>query len=313
MILVTGSLAYDYIMNFPGSFGDHILPEKIHVLNLSFMVETLRKSFGGTAGNIAYTLALLGEKPAVLGYAGEDFSEYDKFLRKAGVDTTLIRINVAKSTASAFVMTDQNDNQITGFYPGAITENKDLRFKNIDLKIDDFVVISPDDPDAMINYARECQKLKLKYLFDPGMQLPRLPDEDLKLGVMGAEVLIGNDYEMSLIKSRLWMENDDLLKHAKVLITTLGEKGAEILTKDSKIMIDAAKPNEVLDPTGAGDCFRAGFLAGYLKGFDLKTCGQMGAVASCYTVEKYGTTTHSFTIPEFEARYRENYNEGLDL
>lgn len=308
MILVTGSLAYDIIMNFPGKFSDSIIPEKIHILNVSFLVETMRKNFGGTAGNIAYTLALFDADVEILACAGNDFKEYNSFLDKAGVNTSMIRIIEAESTATAFVTTDQADNQITGFYPGAMKESKNLSIKKAD-----FVVISPDDPIAMIKHARECQKLKINYMFDPGMQLPRLTDEDLKLGIAGAEILIGNDYEMNLIKSRLWMEDKDLLKQVKIVITTLGEKGAEVVTKEGKINILPAKPNSVSDPTGAGDAFRAGFLAGYMRKFDLTTCGQMGAVASCYTVEKYGTTTHSFTLPEFCKRYEENFGEKLEL
>lgn len=308
MILVTGSLAFDYIMNFPGKFSDSILPEKIHILNVSFLVETLRKNFGGTAGNIAYTLALLDSPVSVLACAGNDFSEYEKFLNKAGVNTSKLRIIESEATASAFIMTDQADNQITGFYPGAMKASKILSVKEADL-----VVVSPDDPEAMIKHVGECQKLKIKYLFDPGMQLPRLTDEDLKVGLAGAEILIGNDYEVNLIKSRLWMEDTDLLEQVKIVITTMGEKGAEIKSREGKVVISAAKPNSVSDPTGAGDAFRAGFLAGYMRNFGLKTCGQMGAVASCYTVEKYGTTTHEFTLPEFCKRYEENYGEKLLL
>lgn len=308
MILVTGSLAFDYIMNFPGRFSDSIIPEKIHMLNVSFLVDKLIKNKGGTAGNIAYSLALLDTPVSILSVAGNDFSEYKNFLERAGVDTTMIRIIVAETTALAFITTDQADNQISGFYPGALNSSNDLSVTR-----GDFAVISPDDPVAMMKHTKECQTLKIPYMFDPGMQLPRLTDEELKIGIKGAEILIGNDYEMNLIKSRLWMEDSDLLKQVEILITTLGEKGAEIVTSKEKILIKPAKPNSVSDPTGAGDAFRAGFLAGYMRKFPLKTCGQMGAVASCYTVEKYGTTTHSFALPEFCKRYEENYKEKLQL
>lgn len=311
MILVTGSLAFDVIMNFPGKFSDSILPEKIHMLNVSFLVETLVRNKGGTAGNIAYTLALLDTNASILAAVGDDFSEYFEFLKQANVDTSNIKVINHESTAIAFITTDQMDNQISGFYPGAIKEAKNLKIK--ETKLPDFVVIAPDNQEAMINYAKECKELKIPYMFDPGMQLPRLSDEDLKIGIDGAEILIGNDYEMNLLKSRLWMEDQDLLKQVKVVITTLGEKGAEILSKDQKAHINVAKPNSITDPTGAGDAFRAGFLAGYFRKFPLKTCGQMGAVASCYTVEKYGTTTHGFTIPEFCKRYEENYSELIEL
>jgi len=308
MILVTGSLAYDIIMNFPGKFSDSILPEKIHMLNVSFLVDKLIKNKGGTAGNIAYSLALLDTPVSILAAAGNDFFEYDSFLKKVGVDTSKVSINKDDMTALAFITTDQSDNQITGFYPGAMNGSESLSVTK-----SDFVVISPDNPVAMIKHAKECQALKIPYMFDPGMQLPRLTDEDLKVAISGAEILIGNDYEMNLLKSRLWMEDVDLLKQVKIVITTMGEKGAEILSKEGKVVITVAKPNSVSDPTGAGDAFRSGFLAGYMRKFSLKTCGQMGAVASCYTVEKYGTTTHSFTIPEFCKRYEDNFKEKINL
>lgn len=295
-VLVTGSLAFDMIMDFPGKFADHIDTAKIHILNLSFLVDTLKKEKGGTAGNIAYNLALLKTPVSILGSAGEDFKEYQEFLKKAGVDTLQIKISPENLTSQAFIITDQADNQITAFYPGAMSENLKLS-----VEASDFAVISPNDPSAMVNFAKQCQNLKIPYMFDPGMQLPRLTDQDLVTGINGAKILIGNDYEIGLIKKRLKTVKTD------ILITTLGEKGSIIQTKDKTIQIASAKPKEVADPTGAGDAYRAGFLAGYLQGKDLKVSGQMGSVAACYAVEKYGTTTHSFTPDEFKQRYKENY------
>lgn len=296
MILVTGSLAFDVIMDFPGKFADHIDPGKIHILNLSFLVDTLKKQKGGTAGNIAYNLALLKVPVSILGAAGEDFGQYQDFLKKAGVDTSQIKISQENLTSQAFIITDQADNQITAFYPGAMSENSKLS-----INLADFAVISPNDPPAMVNFAKQCQVLKIPYMFDPGMQLPRLTDQDLITGINGAKILIGNDYEIGLIKKRL--------KNIKVgiLITTLGEKGSVIQTPHETIQISPAKPKDVVDPTGAGDAYRAGFLAGYLQGKDLKTSGQMGSVAACYPIEKYGTTTHRFSMEEFQTRYKENY------
>lgn len=296
MILVTGSLAFDVIMDFPGKFADHIDPTKIHILNLSFLVNTLKKQKGGTAGNIAYNLALLKTPVSILGSAGEDFKEYQEFLKKAGVDTSQIKISQENLTSQAFIITDQADNQITAFYPGAMSENSRLSIDTAD-----FAVISPNDPKAMLNFAKEAQTLKIPYMFDPGMQLPRLTDQDLITGIDGAKILIGNDYEIGLIKKRLKTIKTD------ILITTLGEKGSIIQTPEETIQINPAKPKEVVDPTGAGDAYRAGFLAGYLQGKDLKTSGQMGSVAACYAIEKYGTTTHEFTLDEFQARYKGNY------
>ncbi|MBI2039725.1 carbohydrate kinase family protein [Candidatus Microgenomates bacterium] len=321
MITVTGSLAFDHIMDFPGIFAEHIMPDKIHQINLSFLVNTLKKQKGGTAGNIAYNLALLTVPVSIVGAVGADFSSYEEFLKQAGVDTSHIMVLEDESTSSAYIMTDKSDNQITAFYPGAMTENPSLSLEaNSDL-----VVISPNDPKAMVNFANQCQTLNIPYMLDPGMQLPTLDAEDLKNMLNGATILVGNDYEISLLSDKLQVTSDKLLKKVKVLITTLGEKGSIIQTAgfpDSpsrsqsppgRWSIKAGKPSEVVDPTGAGDAYRAGFLAGYTKGFDLKTCGQMGSVASCYAVEKYGTTSHKFTVQEFCERYRQNFGAELKL
>ena len=306
MVLITGSLAFDIIMDFPGRFSDHIDPTKIHILNLSFLVDSLKKQKGGTAGNIAYNLALLEIPVSILGSVGEDFDEYQTFLQKAGVDVSNIKVIKDEKTSQAFITTDKADNQITSFYPGSMKNNSSLKIVDLSEK-PEFTVISPNDPKAMINFALECQKLEIPYMFDPGMQLPRLTNQDLITGIKGAKILIGNDYEIGLLSSKLKVKSEKLLESIKILITTLGEKGSIVQTKDQNIRIKAAKPKEVIDPTGAGDAYRAGFLAGYLQGLDLKVCGQMGSVTACYSVEKYGTTTHSFTMDEFQQKYKENY------
>lgn len=360
MIVVTGSLAYDHIMNFPGKFSDHILPEKLHVLSLSFLVDKLKKEKGGTAGNIAYNLALLGnnsclrrDRPLLVGCVGTDFEVYRKHLEAVGVNTTGVKVINNEFTSSAFIMTDRMDNQITGFYPGSMSKNKELRIKNYGVysskerselgsfqrnsshlaeqgSNNNFVVISPNDPEAMNSFVEECIEINLPYMYDPGMQLPRISDKELAKGVSGAKILIGNDYEISVINERLKTKNEELLKKYKnleLIIITLGEKGAKIIsrpkTKDpclagrqerpKTILISPANPKEVLDPTGAGDAFRGGFLAGYLRGFPLEDCGKMGNLAAVYTVEKYGTQTHYYTLKQFCQRYYENFKEKLNL
>ncbi len=309
MITVTGSLAFDTIMDFPGKFSDHIMPDKIHQINLSFLVNTLKKQNGGTAGNIAYNLALLNQPVSIVGAVGSDFTEYQKFLEKAGVNTSRIKVLENESTSSAFIMTDKSDNQISAFYPGAMKENSHLSLEGNS----DLVVISPNDPAAMVKFAKECQATNSPYLMDPGMQLPALEAADLKNMTQGATILIGNDYEISLLCNKLQITSNKLLEQVKILITTLGEKGSTIQSKSETIQINAGKPKEVVDPTGAGDAYRAGFLAGFTKGFDLKVCGQMGGVASCYAIEKYGTTSHKFTVQEFCGRYQENFGEQLKI
>lgn len=302
MITVTGSLAYDTIMDFPGKFSDHIMPDKIHQINLSFLVSKLSKQRGGTAGNIAYNLALLDSPVSVVGAAGSDFSDYGKFLQDAGVDISKIKIIDNESTSSAFIMTDKADNQITAFYPGAMSKNSTL---SVDLS--DLVVISPNDPTAMVNFAKQAQDQNIPYMLDPGMQLPALEADQLQQMLSGAAILIGNDYEIALLKEKTGLTYEQLLSQVKILITTLGEKGSTIQSGSESIQVNAAKPNEVLDPTGAGDAYRAGFLAGYMQKLSLKVCGQMGSVAASFAIEKYGTISHSFSKSEFDKRLKENY------
>ncbi len=354
-IIVTGSLAFDVIMNFNGRFADHILPDKIHALNLSFLVDEMEKTNGGTAGNIAYNLGLLNCNPVLLSTFGRDGEEYKDFLEKNGVDVSASPLSKKYFTSQSFVLTDEADNQIHSFYSGAMTENSNLNFlseskiknqkskiiSNFQFQISNlFAVVSPNAPEAMRCFVQECTQHKIPFMYDPGMQLPRLSDEDLRFGIEHTEILIGNDYEIELMRRRM---GENL--RPSILITTLGEKGAVIFdrrvilrskaTKDpvrggkqggssvvslpqndnfaKQLIIKAAKVCKVVDPTGAGDAFRAGFLAGYARGFDLETCGQMGAVCAVYTVEKYGTTTHEFTVKEFCERYEENYGEKIKL
>ena len=310
MITVTGSLAFDNIMDYPGKFSDHIMPDKIHQINLSFLVTTLKKQKGGTAGNIAYNLALLQIPVSIVGMAGIDFSEYAKFLHESGIDTSNIQTAENNLTSSAFIMTDKTDNQITAFYPGAMEYANRLSLEKIKT---DFVVVSPNNPQAMIRFCSECQESHIPYMFDPGMQLPALNTGDLKNMLNGATILIGNDYEISLLKEKLSLDEEALLNQVEILITTLGEIGSLVQTKDQNLQISAGKVTNVVDPTGAGDAYRAGFLAGFLKNLDLKVCGQMGSIASCYAVEKYGTTSHTFSLEEFKERYKESFGEDLNI
>ncbi len=311
-VIITGSLAFDLIMDFPGKFAEHIDPSKLHILNISFLVESLKKERGGNSGNIAYTLSLLGVASGILSNAGDDFEPYAKFLKQHNIGIKNIKILPGESTATAVIMTDQSDNQISAFYPGAMKQNINLSLKSINPK-PDFVIITPDLPEAMSKFALECKELSIPYLYDPGMQLPRLSDSQLSEGISGAQILIGNDYEMGMILKRLKLFEEDLVNRVGILITTLGERGSLIRTSDMKLQIPSAKPDEVVDPTGAGDAYRSGFLAGFLRGLDLKVCGQIGSIASCYAIEKYGTTNHTFTIEEFSKRYQENFGEELNL
>ncbi len=312
MILVTGSLAFDHIMNFPGKFEDHIMPDKIHSLNASFLVEQMQKSFGGTAGNIAYSLSLLGVKSAILGIAGEDFETYREFLEKNEVDTTYIKLVNNLYTSTAFGIADNRDNQIWGFYAGADTLTDHLSVNDVAGEID-FGIIAPHNPRAMLKFAQEYQQKKIPYLFDPGMQLPWLTGTDLREGFKGASMIIGNDYEMALIEKKIEKDILTYTKEGKIIITTLGSEGSRINCSNEEIKIPAAKVRSAQDPAGAGDAYRAGFMAGYLRKFSLRTCGLMGSMAAAYTVEKFGTTTHTYSEEQFCARYKENFGEEIAL
>ncbi len=337
MIIVTGSIGFDYIMDFPGRFADRIMPEKIHQISLSFLVDDLKKQWGGTAGNISYSLGLLDTRPTLFATAGNDFAPYKKFLEKNNVDTHYVKEHKDISTGSYFVITDTSDNQIGAFYTGAMRHAKNLRLttifkKDSPSKDSPFVIIAPNDPGAMCQYVDECIAAKVPYLYDPAFQTDTFTPTQLKKAVSHAAILIGNDYEIELIAKKLNVTKEKLLSLVPIMITTLGEKGAVITCHSREggnlynnwipgqarndtatIQIKPSKAKKMVDPTGAGDCFRSGFLAGFTRGFDLQTCGQMGAVAAVYTVEKYGTTTHSFSIKEFSTRYKENYKTTLNL
>ena len=318
-VVVTGSLGFDYIMNFSGRFADRIMPDKIHALSLSFLVDHLSKQFGGTAGNVAYTLKLLGVEPTILAPAGGDFVPYKQFLESKKISTKHIAVHPEVSTSAYFVMTDKDDNQIGSFFLGATKYAKDLSIGRAS-----FVILGPTDPDAMKKYVKECRKLKLSYLYDPAFQIATFTVDELREGITGSQILIGNDYEISLIEDKLEISHEELILMVPILVTTIGSKGSVIETRHDAIHIKPAKPKNESDPTGAGDAYRAGFVAGYLRavnsrpaleltGDELLTCGQMGSVAAVYTVETYGTQTHTFTKREFVKRYQENFGKMSKL
>jgi len=316
-ILVCGSLAYDRIMDFPGRFRDHILPEKIHLLNVAFTVNDLKESFGGTAGNIAYNLALLGERPKIIGVVGNDFVKYEQWLRKNKIDISSIKKVKNQPTASAYIMTDQEDNQITAFYPGPLdgfgklTAGKlgaSLLVRKEKVKL---AIIAPDYVARMVKYAKIFKRWKVPYIFDPGQQITSLKAGELKSAVTGAKVLVGNDYEIQLILNRLKLKLSQLVKLVEILIITKGERGSEIYQQSKKIKIPPAKPKNTFDPTGAGDAYRAGLIKGLIKNWPLEKVGRLAGLVAVYTVEKYGTQTHRFSWKGLGGRYRENFGEKL--
>jgi adenosine kinase len=314
-IIVTGTLGYDYIMDFSGLFAERIIPERIDKLSLSFLVDKMTKNFGGTAGNIAYNLKMLGIDPVLLSSAGNDFDPYLKFLTAQKIDTSQISIHQDVATSSYFVVSDRDHNQIGSFYVGATKYAIKLPLAEMIDKSsqDQFVVISPTDPKAMIKYVSICRNKKIPYLFDPAFQIATFSIPELKESIGDAQILIGNDYEISLIESKLEISHEDLRFMVPILITTLGGKGSIIETAKESIHVKPITQCKVVDPTGAGDAYRAGFLTGFAKGLDLKKCGQMGSVAAVYAVENNGTINHKYNFTDFCKRYQEDFNEPLSL
>jgi adenosine kinase len=300
-IIVSGSLAYDRIMDFPGYFSDHILPEKIHVLNVSFTVTGMTEKFGGTAGNIAYGLAMLGESPLILATIGHDYRRYFEWLAKNDITSEGVRIIEEEFTAGAYITTDQADNQITGFNPGAMKHPTFFDFDNINPE-ESIVTIAPGNLDDMMRYSQKCKDRGIDYIFDPGQSLPMWDAEDLTRCVEGSKIIISNDYEMELIISKTELDREALLKLTKTIITTLGEKGSRICTLDCEIDIPAIESKGVVDPTGAGDAYRAGLIKGLIHGKDIEMCAIMGSVCASFAVESYGTQDYSFTPREFGER-----------
>ena len=308
-IVITGSVAYDYLMVFPGYFRDHILPDKLETITLSFLVESMVRLRGGTAPNIAYTLSLLGGNPRILAAVGEDFEEYRLWLESKGVDTSGARVIPGVYTASFFANTDRANTQIASFYPGAMAYASQLSWKDLSGPPADLVVISPNDPGAMLHYVDECQQLHIPYLFDPSQQIVRLTAGDVRRGIEGALALFVNDYEFALIQKMTGMTAADMMGKVRFMVVTRGERGASVYAGDQEFSIPILPPERIADPTGVGDAFRGGFLTAYSHGLDWETCGRMGALAATYCLEHIGPQGHSYTPNEFVERYRRYYED----
>jgi adenosine kinase len=305
-IVITGSIAYDYLMSFPGTFSEHFLPEHLNRLSVSFLVDTMDKRRGGCAPNIAYTLALLGERPLLMATAGEDFGEYRTWLDAAGVDTGYVKQIDGKFTASFFCSTDQHNNQIASFYTGAMAHAGELSFRNMPRC--GLAIIAPNDPAAMVQYADECRTLGIRYIFDPGQQCARMSGEELAEGLRGAAVVICNDYEFELLKQKTGLDEAAILRQAETLIITRGEHGSSVVTADGRTNIAAVTPRRIVDPTGVGDAFRGGLIKGLALELSADLAAQMGSVAATYALEHLGGQSHSYTFGEFVGRYEEHFS-----
>ena len=318
-LIVTGSIAYDYLMSFPGKFTEHILAEHLQRVSLSFLVDSMDKRRGGCAPNIAYTLALLGERPYLMAMAGQDFKDYDEWLQAAGVDTSLVRHVPDKFCASFFCSTDTENNQIASFYTGAMSNASELSFRTVEQP--GLVIISPNDPGAMVQYVEECRTLGIPFIFDPGQQCARMSGDELREGITGARLVICNDYEFELIRQKTGMGEEEVLAQAGALVITRGEDGCSLHekapgfgTRDSglgtalsRVDIKAITPHRIVDPTGVGDAFRGGFMKGMAAGASFTICAQVGTVAATYVLEHLGGQSHAYTMKEFADRYAQHF------
>jgi adenosine kinase len=303
--VVTGSIAYDYLMSFPGKFTEYFLPEHMNRVSLSFLVDTMDKRRGGCAPNIAYTLALLGERPLLMATAGEDFGDYRAWLDAAGIDTTETKQIPGKFCASFFCSTDTENNQIASFYTGAMADAGQLSFRT--LKDCGLAIIAPNDPGAMVQYAEECRTLRIPFIFDPGQQCARMSGDELKEGITGAAIVIVNDYELELLRQKTGMSEKDILAVAETLIVTKGEHGSSVLTGGTQTDVPAVAPHRIVDPTGVGDAFRGGLMKGIALKLPLDVCARLGSVAATYALEHMGGLSHSYTWDEFKARYQQHF------
>lgn len=307
--LICGSLAYDNIMVFPDRFKNHILPDSIHMLNVSFLVPDMRREFGGCAGNIAYNLQLLGDEPVIMGTVGTDFSPYAEWLDECGLRREHITVVPNTFTAQAFITTDLDDNQITAFHPGAMNTshvNQVSDAENITIGI-----ISPDGRDGMISHAQQFVEEEIPFIFDPGQGLPMFDGDDLKQFIDQASYVSVNDYEWQLMQDRTGWSAQDVMQKVEALIVTRGAEGSQIYTHGECIEIPVAKPDAIKDPTGCGDAYRAGLLYGLRNNMDWATTGRIASLMGAIKIAHHGTQNHSFTRPEFKAKFEQEFGRSF--
>ena len=303
--LICGSLAYDTIMVFPDRFAAHILPDKIHMLNVSFLVPELRREFGGCAGNIAYNLHLLGDAGYPMATAGRDFDAYAQWMAKTGVPRDYVRIIETEHTAQAFITTDRDDNQITAFHPGAMQHahvNRVSEARDIAIGI-----VAPDGRQGMIEHAAEFAAQGIPFIFDPGQGLPMFEAPDLVRFISQATWVAVNDYEWQLMQQKTGWSVREVLDKVRALIVTRGAEGSVIHTREGELAIPCASPRAVVDPTGCGDAYRAGLIHGLMHGLDWPVTGRIASLMGALKIEVRGTQNHRFTAQEFAERFRESF------
>ena len=307
--LICGSMAYDTIMVFQDRFKNHILPEQVHILNVSFLVPELRREYGGCAGNIAYNLKLLGADPLIMATVGKDFTPYSQWLAYCGISQDCIKVLGDNYTAQAYITTDLDDNQITAFHPGAMS------YSNLnDVPVDRGIrlgIVAPDGRNGMIQHARQFAEAGIPFIFDPGQGMPMFNGEELLDFAELATWITLNDYEAQLMRERTGLSPEALAEKVEALIITKGANGSLIYAGGECLSIPAAKPNAAFDPTGCGDAYRAGLIYGLLEGLDWPTTGRIASLMGAIKVETYGTQNHSFTLHAFKERYRENFGHAF--
>ena len=306
---ICGSFAFDTIMVFPDQFKNHILPEQVHILNVSFLVPEMRREFGGCAGNIAFNLKLLGGEPLPMGTVGNDFTPYAEWMDKHAIPRTHVRTILGAYTGQAFITTDRDDNQITAFHPGAMShshENKVADAKNVSIGI-----VAPDGGEGMIQHAAQFAAAGIPFIFDPGQGMPMFSGKDLLTFVDQASWVTLNDYEAQLLQERTGKTIEELCKQVKAIIVTLGGQGSHIYTAGKRIEIPAAKPATINDPTGCGDAFRAGLLYGLMNDIDWETTGRIASLMGAIKIEQHGTQNHRFERDEFDRRFQQDFGYAL--
>ncbi len=311
--VITGSIAYDYLMRFPGRFTDHLLDGQLHHLSVSFLVEDMTRHWGGTAANISYNAALLGLRPRLMGAVGSDFGDYRAWLHKSGVDTSAVRQIDSLFTASFFSNTDIDNNQIASFYAGAMSRAREYRLEDVlDFK-PGLVFISPNDPEAMLNLAAECRERDIPFVCDPSQQVARFDGEQLREFMLGAKVLVMNSYEASMISQKTGLSTALLAEQIPIVLITRSAEGVDIHECGRWHHVPAFPVSHIADPTGAGDAFRGGIIRGLAAGWSLLLCAQVGSLCASYTLEQVGTQTHSFALKEFINRFRSEVDDDGQL
>ena len=306
--LITGSLAYDTIMVFPGQFKNEILPDQVHILNVAFLVPDMRREFGGCAGNIAFNLKLLGGEGKPMGACGTDFDDYAAWMDKNGVSRDYVKVMPDHYTAQAYIVTDMDDNQITAFHPGAMNVAHEQKIVTEGVTIG---TVSPDGRDAMIQHAEQFAEAGIPFIFDPGQGLPMFDGDALKTFIDQASYVAVNSYEAQVITDRTGMTLEQIADRVEALIVTLGGEGSAIYTGGKKLEVPTAKPESLADPTGCGDAYRGGILYGLLNGMDWETTGRIAGLMGAIKIERPGTQNHKFTMDEFRARFKKEFGYEL--